>query len=202
MAMILAFFYIGTIPPYFLFSIFLISLIITPFYYDDKSNINRLIVSLPISKGMIIKSRYIFFVVISLCMIVFQYILMLSVPNIFEENSYYIYHWRDIIILISLTLLIISVMMPIYYWFESFILASFINIIVLMITAYFITDNLVHILQMNEEIIFNDIDPGFTLLVERYIPFQPYVTLIILSVIIFLLSMIISEKIFSRQDHS
>lgn len=200
-AFMMAFFYIGTIPPYFLFGIVIIAFIITSFYYDDKSSVNRFIVSLPVSKGMLIKSRYYYTIVTALLIITFQYLVMLIV-SMFFNGPHYIYQWEDIIILICLTMLMSSVILLIYYTFQSFISASVITLFGLVIGIYFLIDHLVNILDMHEDevIIFNDLDPGFPLLVETIMSLQPYVSLLVVSLVIFFVSMKGSEKMFYKKD--
>lgn len=199
-ALFLAFFYIGTIPPYFLFLIIIVAFMISTLYYDDKNLVNRFNVSLPVSKGTIVKSRYLFSIIVSIILIAYQAVLMLLLPLILGETSHYIYDWRDIVILISLTMLITSVMMPIYYMFQSFAIATIILFFLSSICGYFVLDHFVSLLDMGEVIIFNEMDPGFPILVETYIPFQPYIILSIVSVFIFYMSMKGSEKILSLKD--
>lgn len=198
-ALFLTFFYIATIPPYLLFLMIMLAFVVTTFYYDEKNNVNRFTVSLPVSKGTIVQSKYLFTLFISIVLIIYQSILMLFVPYIFE-GSHYIYDWRDMIILISLTMLLSSVVIPIYYSIDSFILTSFLGLSVFIVVSYFLTDELVNVLNMNEVIRLNDLDPGFSLLVEKYIPFQPYMILFIASAIFWYISMKGSKKILQSKD--
>lgn len=198
-ALFMAFFYIGTIPPYFIFGVMIVAFIITPIYYDERNNVNHFKISLPISKGTIVKSSYWFSVCIGILLIIYQSILMLFIPHIFD-GSHYVYSWQDIVVLINMTLLLSSVILPIYFMFRSFILASFMTLTLSMFAGYLLTDQLIRILNMSEVIVFNDLDPGFPLLVETFIPFQPYIVLSTFSVIIYYISMKGSEKIIAIKD--
>lgn len=198
----LTFFYIGGIPPYFLFFVILLSFVIAIYYEEDKYSTQRFFVSLPIAKKRIIQSRYISTVILGLTLMIFQQILMGIVKLRGTSNNHYIYGWKDWIILISMTLIVASIMLFIYSTIRAFMVATGFLIIGLFITILFLLITIADLVSVGDVIQLNDLDPGFQLFVEQYLPFQPYISLFIISIVLFFLSMKGSELIFLRKDLS
>lgn len=192
--------YIVNIPPIFLFATFFLSLLITLFYYEDKNKTNRYIGSMPISKKKMVQSRYIFLAGIALVFLLFQWIVTLYIPQIITISDNYIYGWRDIIVLYAIALVMIAVSGMIFYLFRSFLLATCIFLLLYFISTILLLDPLVKVLGMTEYISFTDMDRGFVLLVEKYIPFQPFLVLIAAALLTFYISMKIAVWIFSRKN--
>lgn len=197
-AVIVCLAYLVAIPPTFLFIVSTVAIPIFIFYYDDKNKVNRFVVSLPIEKKTLISSKYIFMFVLALTILLFQMMIMFTFSAL--GNGLYMYDWRDIIVLICSASIIIAICIPIFYFIKSFMLATGIIMGGTFLGTFLIMTPLINVLGMKDVIIFNDLDPGLVLLVEKYIPFQPYFMLGVLSLIIFYLSMKLSEKLLSYKD--
>ena len=193
-------FYIIHIPPVFLFTISFLSLLITLFYYDDKNKTNRFFISLPVSKKKFVRSRYVYLACLAIVLLLFQWIVALSIPNSLTIPSNYIYDWRDIIILYAIALVLISVGGFIFYALRSFLLAVSIFLLLYLIGTIALLDPLTNVLDMTEYIYFNEMDQGLVLLAEAYIPFQPFIVTIIVAFALFYISMKLVERIFSKRD--
>lgn len=198
-ALMIAGAYFVTIPPTFLFVISILSLPIILFFYDDKNHVNRWMISLPIAKKTLIQSRYLFTAIMSVIILLFQVLIMISLSSL-SELSRYMYDWRDIIVLLCMSFIITAICMPIYYAIRSFAVATSIIAILSMLTSFFIMFPIIDVLGMDDIIIFNDMDSGFVLLVEKYIPIQPYTVLIIISALLFYISMKVSEQLLMKKD--
>lgn len=192
--------YLVAIPPTFLFIITILSLAIILFFYDDKNNVNQFMISLPIAKKTMIQSRYLYIALMSVVILLFQWLIMLSFPSP-PEFFRYIYDWRDMIVLLSIAYLSTAICIPIYYALRSFALATGIIAILWCLGSFFMIFPIVSALGMDDMIIFNDMDAGFVLLVEKYIPIQPYAVLIIVSLLLFYISMKISEQLLRKKDY-
>lgn len=193
---IIAFSYIVTLPPIFSLLIIVMSLLITLFYYDDKNKVNPFLISLPIAKKSIVQSRYVTMVYLSIMLLFYQWLLMF----LFSTDSHYIYNWRDAITVISILLIMNAIYIPIYYLLRSPHVATGVVLIIFFIVGISFITPLVNVLDMNDFIIFNDLDAGFHLLVERYIPFFPYLFFPIIALGIFYTSMKITERIYIYKD--
>ncbi|SET59793.1 ABC-2 family transporter protein [Oceanobacillus limi] len=192
--------YLIHLPPiYTTVGLILPVLIIGSFYVDDRANINRFTLSLPINKDFIVKGRYLLFFTVWIGIIFYQAMVGQLIET-FSTLPRYTYHWIDILTVICLGLIVKAIFLPIYYFFESFTVASIISAIlygVLLISSF---TPLIEILRMEDHIIFNDLDQGIVPLVEKSIPFQPFFVLVIVSITIYLLSLKISGLIFSRKE--
>lgn len=192
--------YIINIPPIFLFTIFFLSFLITLFYYDDKSNVNRFLVSQPVSKKKVVQSRYLFLAGLAMAILLFQWMVTFYVPQVIPMSADYVYGWQDIIILYAIALVVIAVGGVLFYGIRSFLLAAGIFILLYLTCTILLLDPLVQILGMTDFIYFNDLDQGFVLLTEKYIPFQPYLVLIVAAVAFFYISMKLSAWIFTSRQ--
>lgn len=199
LALLLTILYIGGIPPYFLFFVFLLGFILTSFYMENRFKIRRFLLSLPLSRRTIILGHYCYLLIVGLAIIAWQYLLMQIIPNIFD-GTYYIYDGKDILILICMLLLFMSLTIPLYYGSLSFMITSVIVMIGVFLGVFFLTDGLVEVLEMHEVIVFNDLDPGFSLLVEKHLPKQPYLMLFFGAILLWILSLFFTEKLLSVKD--
>ena len=192
--------YIIHIPPIFLFTTFFLSGLITLFYYDDKNNVNRFFVSQPVSKKKMVQSRYVFLAGLAMALLLFQWLVTFYTPQVMAMSDNYVYDWRDIIILYAIALVIIAVGGLLFYGIPSFLLATGVFIFLYLICTILLLDPLVHVLGMTEFIYFNEMDRGFILLAEKYIPFQPYLILIVAASAFLYISMKLTEWIFSNRQ--
>ncbi|MEC5423004.1 ABC-2 transporter permease [Virgibacillus sp. C22-A2] len=193
--------YAVNLPPISTYIIVLVTSIITLFYYDTRANANHFLVSLPISKSSIVKSRYQSVIIFALCILIYQWIIGHVLPPFFEASNY-VYSWKEIMILASLSALIAAIVIPFFYLFRSFIIAAVCVLIIVFITTFYLLGALITVLSMEDQdmIIFNDLDPGFVLLVEKHIPVQPFLILPLVSIVILYVSIAVSTQLFSKKD--
>ncbi|OZU88172.1 hypothetical protein CIL03_13705 [Virgibacillus indicus] len=191
--------YVLFLPSVFMFIATALTIIISIFYYDDRANVNRFLISLPISAASVVKRRYQSIILFSICVILYQWVIG-HVVTFFIGSEHYVYGWKDIIVLICMGAIITAVTVPFFYLFRSFILSVGCIMVLLLLESYYSLTPLVTVLEMDEVIIFNDLDPGFVMIVEEYIPYQPFLILVFASLVIFYMSMKISELLYLRND--
>ena len=194
-------FYAMHIPPMYLFFVTVISIPIIIYYLNHKYKVDRYLVSLPTHKKTIIRSRYLFTLISATFILLFQVIIMLVFSQLLKGTQY-VYRFKDLVVLLCLTAIICAIVIPIYHIFRSFIMATTVVAILFFISVIFTLPLLVQVLGMEDMIIFNDLDPGLSMLVEEMIPYQPFLILMILSMILLYFSMIISQKLYSNRDIS
>jgi len=192
-------FYFAHIPPMFLFIVTVVSFPIIIYFYNHKYKIDRFLVSLPVHKNAIINSRYLFTVIIAVIILLFQMIMMFVITTLFNGTQY-VYSFKDIVVLLCLAAIIPAIAIPIYHIFHSFTMATTIVSILFFLSVIFTIPLLVEVLGMEDIIIFNDLDPGLSMLVAEIIPYQPFLILMIISIIIFYISMTISQKLYINRD--
>lgn len=185
-----------TLPPFFILIIMTLSFVINQFYYDQNIHINRFFISLPGSKKVIVQSRY-----ISIVLIIVLYVLVQWGLKFTGIGMHYAFDWKDIVAMIALQLIIIAIVIPFFYLIPSFVIAVG-TITVFMFFGFFILlDSLIAILGWEDEIIFNDLDPGLTLLIEKYIPHYPYFIFTLIAVCLLYVSVKISGYIFRSRSY-
>lgn len=192
-------FYAMHIPPMYLFFITVVSIPIIIYYLNHKHKVDRYLVSFPVRKKDIIKSRYLFTISMSAFVLLFQIITMFICTKLLNGTQY-VYSFKDIVVLLCLTLIICAIVIPIYHIFRSFIMATTVVSILFFLSVIFTIPLLVEILGMEDMIIFNDLDPGLSMLIEEIIPYQPFLILMMISIIIFYISMTISRKLYIKRD--
>ncbi|MEI3607345.1 ABC-2 transporter permease [Pseudogracilibacillus sp. SE30717A] len=190
--------YFITLPSTFIFVVCLFALFLPVFYDDAEHKVNRYFISTPVKKEVILTSRYLFSVLIILMILVMQLGIMVLLEPL-KGGTLYIYNWKDIFVLFCIGCTIIAISIPIITLFNS------INLSFGIILALFGAGNtlliieLFNVLHMEDEILLNDLDGGFILLVEKYLPFQPYIMLGIITAIILLASWFVTLKLFNRK---
>lgn len=192
-------FYFIHMPPMFFFIVTVVSFPIIIYFFNHKYKIDRFLVSLPVHKNTIINSRYIFTFSLAGAILLFQVMMMFVMTTLFNGTQY-VYSFNDIVVLLCLAAIIPSIAIPIYHIFRSFIMATTLISILFFLTMIFTLPLLVDALGMEDMIIFNDLDSGLSMVVEEIIPYQPYLILMTISVIIFYLSMMVSQKLYTIQD--
>lgn len=192
--------YLINVPPMFLFSITVISIPIIVYFFNYKSHANRFLVSLPVSTIAIIRSQYVFAVLLGMSILLLQRIIM-TIVDVMFGTIFYIYDWRDVIILVSLALIVPAIVIPIYQLVRSFVGATVIVGVLYISGILFSLPLLVRALNMEDYINFNALDPGVHIVVEQYIPFQPYPLLLFIAIILFFVSMMLSYRLYASSDH-
>lgn len=192
-------FYAVMLPQFFTFVVCVLAITVGLFFTDQRSKSKLYMSSLPVRRASIVRGRYVSILMVSICFILYQSfwgrILSLTL-----ENNYYIYSWKDMLVLLCMVALIEVVAIPIYYGLSSFLMATGALTLFYFFAIIFSLPPLTNVLGMEHEIIFNDLDPGYVLLVEKYIPFQPYITLILSTAILFYLSLKLSELLFVKKE--
>lgn len=191
-------YYIG-LSPYFMFIVGFFSFSFYVYFYDEKNDVNRFLSSIPVPRKVIVQSRYVYCMLINSFLILFQWGFMTLLSPLLTEN-HYVYNWRDMIVLFSIGSIIIAISIPIINRFRSIYYGVGIIFALFAIGTFKIMDELINVLNMNDVIDFNKLDAGYVLLVEKYFPFQPYVTLLIFIGVLLYLSMKISIHKFQKKD--
>ncbi|MEN1967449.1 ABC-2 transporter permease [Lentibacillus sp. N15] len=200
-ALILIISYLILIPPIFMFAIIFMTLLITLFYEDDKNKVNRFLISLPVAKTQIAQSRYMFLACLAIVLLSFQWVFMLvSKPIASIADPYYIYDWRDFTVILCIGLLMIAICLPIFYMIPSFLLGAGINVLLFVIGTILILTPLTTVLGMTDTIYFNELDQGFVLLAEKYIPRSPYFVLIISSCTLYYISIKVTDWVITKRN--
>ncbi|WP_047981767.1 ABC-2 transporter permease [Ornithinibacillus contaminans] len=189
-----------TIPP-FLTSLCLSlpTAIIGSFFTDHRASINRYLKSLPLKPDSIVFSKYIFLFIIWIIIVLYQFAIGHIVEAILPDGIY-VFGWKEIIILLSLGLIMLAVYVPLYYLIKSFVIGTIIVGVIYMLIFFFSLDALVKILGMQYYINFNNLDRGFVPLIEKFIPFQPYLTLPLCALILYYFSLKLSTKLFTVKE--
>lgn len=185
-----------TLPPIFILIIITLSFVITQFYYDQNVHINRFFISLPVSKKVIVHCRY-----ISIVLVIMLYIFIQWALKFTGVEMHYAFDWKDILTTLSLEFIIIAIVIPFFYLIPSFIIAVSTITILMFFGLFYFLDELIAVLGWEDEIIFNDLDPGLTLLVEKYIPYQPFLIFILIAIVLLYISMKISVYIFHLRSY-
>jgi len=192
--------YLITLPPTIIYLLSCFSIIFSAFSYDDKADANRYFLSMPIIKADIVKSRYLYSIVIIIGTLLIQLIIMIMTHFIFATH-FYMYSWQDSITLIGIAFLMIAVFTPVMYYFHSIINAMFSILFLVGLSTMVMMGELDKVLSFTNTIIFNDIDHGFSLLVEKYFPSPAHVLFIISTSILLYLSMLLSTSLFKKKDY-
>src|SRR5699024_943535 len=192
--------YLINVPPMFLFYVTVISIPIIIYFFNYKSDANQFLISLPVSTIAIIRGQYVFAVLLGLIILLLQLIIMTIVDVIFG-TVYYIYDWRDVIILASLVLFVPAIVIPIYQLVRSFMWATVIVGVLYISGILFSLPLLVRALNMEDYINFNALDPGVHIVVEHYMPFQTYPLLLLIAIILFFVSMWLSYRLYASSDN-
>lgn len=189
-----------SLPPYSLLVLLTLTFLISLFSYDYYYKVSRFFKSTPIHPSKIILSRYVSCLMFIVSLVLLQILFMsINYWNLYSE-LYYFYTWQDIIIVLSLGVIFVSIFIPIFHLFKSIYLSLSIIIVIFFVGMYQTLDLLVAHTDSTDFIDFNGLDFGYQIVVENYIPGQPYVTLALLSIILLICSYLISVKLFTRKD--
>lgn len=204
--------------PYFLFIMFTLAILISLFIYEYHYKVYRFFKSIPIEPSKIILGRYISSLIFMMILIFSQLVFMMNNSVQVQAELYYFYTWQDVIIVVCLGLILVSVIIPIIHLFKSIYtsigliamlilyggfltVGALISSLTIDISTAFDKLNVEELPSTTEQLIaFDKLDAGFQIIVERYIPGQPYVTLILASIVLLVCSYLISVKLFDRKD--
>lgn len=187
--------YFSGLPASFVLIIFYLPIIIVPFILDRMSNTHHYLLSLPVRKQHIVLARYLFSFITVCIYLLFLWFFMWIFS--FTERELYIFNWKDIVVLFSMTCLIISYTIPALY--VQHILAYFSIFAVYLIGTFYIIGALVNVLNITEGFDFAELDAGYGLLAETYIPVAPFVILTISIAFIMFISFGLSSFLFNRK---
>lgn len=119
-------FQIAGISPLFIYSVLLIGIPVSFFFYDAHYQVNRFVHSLPVSARSHVISRYISSSVLMAAVLILQMI----IPS---PHTYSLY---DIVILFIGTIFIIAIVIPIYHLFKTVYLPSILLFVVYILSLY------------------------------------------------------------------
>ncbi|WP_164667951.1 ABC-2 transporter permease [Virgibacillus doumboii] len=191
--------YVMMLPPTFTFFIIVLSLLINIYYYDHRATINRFAVSLPISRKTIIQSRYVYFFIITNFVVLFQLVIGYGLTY-FTSGDFYAYVWKDIVTLVCLALIMGAIFIPLFYLFKQFLIAASTMMLIFFFMVFFSLTPLTSVLGMENYVNFNALDPGYALLIEKYIPGLPFIITGIATFFLYFLSMKLSTHIWQHKD--
>ncbi|MEN1967448.1 ABC-2 transporter permease [Lentibacillus sp. N15] len=128
--------YLLNLEPIYMYSGLMMGICFNTFYSNAKDKANRFIVSLPISKFVIVSSRYIFFLSVIAGCVIYQGLIDILIhewlPSL-QMKPLTIMSIGWIFIIISIAT---AIALPIYYMCRSFMMATVIIFSVLLIVAF------------------------------------------------------------------
>lgn len=191
--------YLVTLSPtaFYLLSVFAITFSI--YTYDEKGRVNHFLVSMPIQRKDIVKSRYLYNLTVAVGILCLQLIVMMVIHFLFSLDLY-IYTWQDIVTLLGFTCLMFAIFTPFFYIVSSTTKAMLYIFILIGMGTVLLLNELDRVLSFSNSFILNDIDAGFALIVEHYFPTLSYVIFILLVSILLYSSFLISNYFFNKKD--
>lgn len=179
----------GSMLMIYLFAIFFFQFYV--FYHEDRAQINQYLVSLPVSKKDIVLSKYIFMVVSFFILIIYHIII--------DKLAHYGLPYLDakpingltIVTITAGVILSLAVSLPIYYYFQSVVVASFVHVFLLAFLPFIIL-----MLSVNPYLDFSKA----VVFIFDIIDLQPYIIPIAFSFVCLLLSYQLSTWMFGRKD--
>src|SRR5699024_9768804 len=152
------------------------------FTYDEKNKTNIDVVSMPIKKQKMVISRYLYSVGIQVISLFIEWF----GRNISYSSTFESYSFIDFLILFAVGLVLFAICYRILYFFNNSYVAMLIIFLFLIIGTFFTIDGTINIMGMTDEIVFNRHDKGLALLAKSYIPFQPYLLVLLASIVLFI----------------
>lgn len=182
----------------FTYFVVISTLVINLFYYDNKTKIGVFSSSLPITTLAIVKGRYVFILFLATLLLVFQWGISLLFNNfILDASSHpYIYQWEDPIIILSVVLVMIAVLVPLFYLFKSLYLTLTIQFLLLLVFFMKIFD----VVFQGQDGIYLDnqtiLLPPF---IREIIPFQTVPVIAVTAIVSYYLSIHLSSRLLQRR---
>lgn len=163
------------------------------FYLDDKANIHRFLVSLPIKKKEIVLSKYLF-MLISFCIFIVYHIFIdqlahYGLPYLESDPI----NGLTLVLILAGVIFALAISLPIYYYSKSFQTAFLIHVSILIFGPLLFV-----VATANPYI---DISKIFFLIIEL-VEIQPYIMPIIISFGCLFLSYRLSVSVFMRKNLS
>jgi ABC-type transport system involved in multi-copper enzyme maturation permease subunit len=192
--------YITTLPPFWISLGLLIPVVVISIYFSEKrSGIDRFMISLPIRRYDILASRYLTLASIWVFTVVYQFAIGHFVQN-FIPYDVYTFSWKEVIALLSIGFVVLAFHIPLYSLISSFVLATSIFCVLYLFSFWFMLDILVNKSGMTTTIVFNDLDRWIIPLIEQKISFLPYFVLPIISLSFYYLSLKTVGKAFGAKE--
>ncbi|MDL4841093.1 ABC-2 transporter permease [Aquibacillus rhizosphaerae] len=170
------------------------------FYYDGKSSVNRYIVSLPIKKSTVIRGRYLFILIITIVLMSVQWFvhfLFVYTNSIIEP---YLFQWQDMVILLSISLILFALAIPMYYLFRSFMVVVTVQFVIFGVGAMAFSNLLLESKFGDSMGFYIDNKTMFLASwLENTITIQPYMLVSVGAFVCYFLSMKLSEWILIRK---
>src|SRR5690625_2915199 len=192
----MVFLYFAGLPASSVLIVFYLPIIIVPFIVDRISHVHHYLLSLPIRKNHIVFSRYLFSIIAACTYILLLWLFMWIFS--FTGRELYMFNWKDIIVLFSIVCLIISYTLPALY--IQHMLAFLSIFVVYLISTFYMIGALVNVLNITEGFDFAELDAGFGLLAETYIPIAPFSLVVIGTTLILLISFKLSTFLFNWKN--
>lgn len=193
----LLFITITTLPPMFAAFVCLLAICFSLFTYDERKHVAIFLRSMPVSSGEVVKSRYIFSIVVSLLICLFLW----GMQALFAPASImpFSYGWQDFYVFFMLLCIFIALIFPLMYGIKNTNIAMMLLLVLIIISTYFTLDLLVKELGMTNDIVFNHIDLGFALYAERIFPFAPFLMITAVTVVLLFISIYLSIALYNRK---
>ena len=186
------------LPQEFMFFLLIAGFIIHLYYYDNKDLVNYFLVSLPIKKGTVVKSRYLSILCTAIMVMISQWIFHLLAHAAYLNEWFYpvyIFRWQDFVALLSLFLIISSILLPLFYMFRSFTTIIIIQVVVMVVGMVAF---LASILGEAQSFYINNQSVFVAEWMESNLS-QPYLILPIIGILLYYLSMHASKQLMKRK---
>ena len=123
--------YIINISGNFIYIAAMLGFIFNAFYYDSKNHVNRFTASLPLKRESIVLGKYIFFLISTAAFLLYIWL----VDKIAHSGLPYLeskpLNWFVILLIFTSIAVMLSISIPIYFMFQSYMKAFFIQMILL-----------------------------------------------------------------------
>lgn len=165
-------------------SIYSVVFIMNAFSYDEKTNANILLNSLPYTRKEIVSSKYVGVLIFTSIFIIFIY-----VGNFLLKREGALFLWKDILLIIGLVMVVMSFILPICYRFKMQYLTISVGVlfgIYLVVIIYLIPN-------------FNDIVRELTQKFMTLQEAQMYFIAILTTVILYIGSWLLSIRIYEKK---
>ncbi|KOS63134.1 ABC-2 transporter permease [Lysinibacillus agricola] len=173
----------GTSPQIFLGFLYSVIFILNAFAYDEKDNVNILLLSLPYTRKEIVSSKYIGALIFTTI-----FIFIIYIGNFFLNGKETLFIWKEMLLIIGLVMIAMSFMFPFSYKFKTqyLLIASGALFGIYLLTIKFFIPN------FNSKL--GELMQRFLTLQETQMYFIASITVIILYIGSWLLSIFIYER--------
>ncbi|MBE6033581.1 MAG: ABC-2 transporter permease [Clostridiales bacterium] len=162
--------------------------------YDDKAGFAKYALTLPVSRNTLVISKYVMSLILLLSASILAFLnnLLIGKMNVLENIA-------TVTLIMAVGCVIVSISLPAIFKFgvEK---GRFIMIGIIMLGGFFGTFACLSISGGNIAMLYDDNGFGFTLNDSFFSGSQLYISVLVLSILIFLLSMSISIAIYRKKD--